>query len=436
MRVCRLIPLILLALTLAGCGPGAPAPADTAIAAATPEPPATPTGDLGLNPTVVAAVAGTATALAMPSATPEPATATAPAMTEGAPASPTANPELGPGSFPAGVNPLTGLAVPDPAALERRPIAVKVSEFPRGVRPQSGLSLADLVFEHYAEAGITRMTAIFLGSDAPQVGSIRSARLIDLVLAESYDALLVTSGSSRGVMDALRRTSFFDRVIAEATGFDHCPPLCRLGAQPSTHNLFASTADLWRTADALGLNGGQTLAGMAFDPEAPAGGAPAATVHIDFLPNYNVTEWRYDPATARYARWVDTATAGELAAHTDAVNGQALTAANVVVLYANHVTSDIPEDFGNGGHCGYEIQVWTTGPAKVFRDGRAYDATWVRFTTTDVIGLVGADGQALRLKPGNTWFELVNLNSPTTFENGLFSTRFRGPSQQIGCPIT
>ena len=87
----------------------------------------------------------------------------------------------------------------------------------------------------------------------------------------------------------------------------------------------------------------------------------------------NTTEWRYDTASGRYQRWVDTTPPAKLAPHTDAVNGQQLSAANVVVLYANHVTSVDPEDFGNGGHCGYEIQLWNSGPAKLFRDGQEYD---------------------------------------------------------------
>jgi hypothetical protein len=377
------------------------------------------------------------TELAAPT-TPEPTSTTAPTMP--APTAVIVTPatvsQFGPATFPDNVDPFTGLQVADASVLNRRPLAVKVSEFPRRVRPQDGLSFADLVFEHYAEAGVSRMTAIFLGNDSPKVGSIRSARLIDLVLTESYKAMLITSGSSQGVLTALSKTPFYNRLIAEATGFNKCPPLCREGTQASTNNLFASTADLWKTTDSLGLNGRQNLPGLAFFPTPPAGGQPATTIHIEFQAGVNINEWRYDAASGRYQRWVDTDTAGQLAPHTDAVNGQQLSAANVVVLYANHVTSVDPEDFGNGGHCGYEIQLWNSGPAKVFRDGQAYDATWTRFKSADEIGLVGADQQALPLKPGNTWFEVINLGSPTTFASGLFSARFRGPSQQVGCPIS
>jgi hypothetical protein len=393
--------------------------------------PATPTEPLIVTsgPPATAPVVDTA-------GVPEPTSTKAPTLV--APTAVVVTPDVvtqfGPENFPPDVNPLTGLQVADPGVLERRPLAVKVSQFPRRVRPQSGLSFADLVFEHYAEAGVTRMTAIFLGNESPKVGSIRSARLIDLVLAEAYQAMLVTSGSSQGVLNALSRTPFFGRVIAEATGFNKCPPLCREGDQASTNNLFTSTTDLWATSTELGLNGRQNLRGMVFFPEAPAGGTAAPTIHIDFQLNSNIVEWRYDAAAGRYARWVDTEVPTELAAHTDAVNGQQLTAANVVVIYANHVTSDIPEDFGNGGHCGYEIQLWNSGPARLFRDGQSYELTWVRFKASDAVSFVGADNQIIAFKPGNTWFEVINFDSPTTFEGGVFNARFKGPSQSQGCP--
>jgi hypothetical protein len=372
------------------------------------------------------------------------ATPTAPPATSSPPPAPigTATPtvetvvQFGPDNFPPDVNPLTGLRVSDVSVLERRPLAIKVSQFPRRVRPQSGLSLADVVFEHYAEAGVTRMTAIFLGHDAEKVGSIRSARLIDTVLGEAYRAMLVTSGSSQGTLDRLYRTNFANRIIAEATGYDECPPLCREGsATESTDNLFAGTADVWAIATQLGLNERQDLHGMAFFPTPPSDGQPAATLHIDFQLNYNIVEWRYDAAAGLYARWVDTDVAGELAPHTDALDNAQLTAANVAVLYVHHQPTDLVEDFGAEGHCGYEIQLWGSGPAKVFRDGQMFAATWVRFAQSDLIGLVGPGNVVFALKPGNTWFEVIDLDSPTTVADGVFTTRFKGPSQTTGCPV-
>ncbi|MBI4630460.1 MAG: DUF3048 domain-containing protein, partial [Chloroflexi bacterium] len=90
-----------------------------------------------------------------------PPTATQP-LAPAATAAPTSTPAvvMGPDSYPAGINPLTGLSI-TPALQARVPVAIKVANYPRVARPQSGLSLADLVFEHYTEGGTTRFTAVF-----------------------------------------------------------------------------------------------------------------------------------------------------------------------------------------------------------------------------------------------------------------------------------
>ena len=152
----------------------------------------------------------------------------------------------GPDTYPNGVNPLTGEVV-DPALVNRMPIAIKISNFPYNVRPQSGLSMADLVFEHPAEAGLTRFTGVFLQNDVAKIGSIRSARFIDTELAPMFGALLVTSGSSMGTMTHLRTNPWFQgdnlwRLVSEETSYV-CPPLCR--DNPNDFNsLFASTKDV------------------------------------------------------------------------------------------------------------------------------------------------------------------------------------------------
>ena len=101
------------------------------------------------------------------------------------------------------INPLTGLQVKRPANLQRNPVIAKVSNAPAEVRPQAGLAAADLVFEHYAEGGLTRFSAVFYGQRPTRVGSIRSARLIDLELLPMLGGLLAWSGASNGVLALL-----------------------------------------------------------------------------------------------------------------------------------------------------------------------------------------------------------------------------------------
>jgi hypothetical protein len=416
MLVRRLLSTCLLsALLLGACGPAAPTPQPTA--SAPPAATATPAEALASD------TAAPSEASAAPAATtPAPPTAAAPTETPQPSAEPTA--------APAARNPLTGLAVDDAAVLDRRPLAIKVAHFPRRVRDaQVGLSQADHIWEHYAEGGTVRFTAIFLSQGPERIGNVRSARLIDIHLAHAYQALLVASGSSTGTMNRLRDAGLFERVIAEATGYRGCPVLCREEADtPTTDNLYTSAPALWELSDELNLGELAPLGGFAFSEETPAGGVPAETIHLDFQVNNTVTEWRYDAAQGRYDRWIDTAAMPELAQHVDTANGQPLTAANVVVLYASYLPSNIWEEEGGVRHYSYDVVLEGGGPGRVFRDGQMLEITWEREAfDSGLPRLVGADGDEVALKPGVTWFEVLDPDSPTRFEEGLFYARSKVP---------
>ncbi|MEJ2149383.1 MAG: DUF3048 domain-containing protein [Chloroflexota bacterium] len=176
---------------------------------------------------------------------PSPTPTAAPSAT---PTPPPAPQVIGPESYPGNVNPLTGLAVDDPSVLQRRPLLVKISNAPPIVRPQSGTSSADLVFEHYAEGGWTRFTALFYSQGVDHLGSVRSARLIDLELPQMYDAMLVFSGASNGVIELIRRSDLYPKqVISPQFGYGE-PYFVRFPRDelPFEHTLFSDTASARR----------------------------------------------------------------------------------------------------------------------------------------------------------------------------------------------
>jgi hypothetical protein len=411
MRNYRLI-IALLGLLLAGCG-------------STPELTAT------FIPTVSAATtrAPTATTTAVPSETALPA-ATASQTTAPASATPSPQPPTATATSQA-IDPLTGLPVADPAVLDRRPLAIKVAHFPQHVRlAQVGLSMADNVWEHYAEGGTTRFTAIFLSQSPERVGNVRSARLIDTYLGQAYQAMLVASGSSSGTMFRLKQTDFFNRVIAEATGYKGCPILCREApASETTDKLYTSPAAVWALADTLGLGGKQNLDGYVFDEAVPAGGTTINTVRIDWQVNRTVAEWRYDPATKLYARWIDTFNMPELAPHVDTLNGQALAAADVVVVYAEYLVSNIHEsDSGGKLYFSYDIELYGSGRARLFRDGQMYELTWTRDAEQGGLPrFTDAGGNPIAFRPGQVWFEAVSTISNDKVDGDLFTVRVRVP---------
>jgi hypothetical protein len=302
------------------------------------------------------------------------------------------------------VCPLTGLPVANAARLERRPIAVKISNSPAIVRPQAGIASADVLFEHYAEGKVTRFTAVFLSQDVPKVGSIRSARLIDLEIPAMFKSMFTFSGASAGVLGRLRASDFGDRIISP--DFGHHSPFERIPAPGKAyeHTLFSNTPTLEGVMTSRGLKARQDLSGWAFSQQPPSGGAPGSRIKVSYRGDSVTAEYAYDAGLGGYRR----STAG--VPHADELTSQQVVVKNVVVLYAKHAETDIVEDTWGGGHYSIEIQLWGSGVAKVFRDGQMYDVRWERPNRSDLVRFVDGEGKPLPLKPGNTWIQLVPLD--------------------------
>ena len=308
---------------------------------------------------------------------------------------------IGPDDFPPGVNPLTGLEVADPAILDRSPVIVKISNAPPLVRPQAGIGAADLVFEHYAEGGLTRFSAIYYSQAPERVGSIRSARIVDYELMPMYDGLLAFSGASIGVEEMLNNAEFAGRLFKGV--LYGLPYYWRDESIPVPHNMFTNVAALWELAAAQDIGRTHHFHGMAFLPQPPEGSVGETSV-IDLRYRATRVRWEYDPESGLYRRFADGL------GHYDANTEQQITAANVVVIYADHRLTDIVESEWQGSvSYSIEIQLWFEGDAVLFRDGQRYEGRWVRPTREDMLGLRTADGEILYLKPGNTWFQLVQL---------------------------
>ena len=350
------------------------------------------------------------TAPALPSGLPaslSPTDIPSPTATRAATPSPapevTAEPPIGPVSYPPNVNPLTGLTVADPAVLARRPLLIKISNAPPVVRPQSGIGEADLIFEHYAEGGQTRFSAIFYSQGVSHVGSVRSTRLIDLQLAPAYDAILVFSGGSLGVIDTLRQSKLYP-YNAISPEFGYGPPyFVRFPRQGLAfeHTLFTDTAQLWQwTIDKKVRQLPKFSApGMAFRQTPPTGGVPAISASIAYI--MTTAAWRYDALTGDYLRWTDGIP------HTDALTGAQLAVQNVIVISANHQEVNLFPEKYFGKEKSIEIDLQGQGPMTLLRDGLAFDGVWHRKDEHDMLTFTDASGRTLYLKPGKTFFQII-----------------------------
>lgn len=338
--------------------------------------------------------AATATFTSTPTSTPVPT----PTKVPTAEAAPTLPPDI---------CPFTGEKISDPKVLERRALAIKISNFPNEVRPHAGLDRADIIFEHLTEANLTRLTALYLCQEAEKIGCIRSARLIDLEIPAMYKAILIFSGVSPGLVPRFEDCDFSEYLLSPDPLFrdpDSDDIIYRVPAEGKAYEntLFTDTKTLWQAAEWRGWNSRQDLSGLVFSEEPPDGGSPATHLYIVYNAMYATAEYEYDPDLQAYLRSV----VGE--PHRDEITGEQLAVRNVVVVYANHVETDIIED-ELGAHS-IEIQLWGEGRAIILRDGRAYEVKWIRPKRPDMLRYIDDAGRPFPLKPGNTWVQLVPLD--------------------------
>ncbi len=342
----------------------------------------------------------TLTATTIPSATP-----TNTVVPTDTPA-PTATPD-GPFVYPEDVNPLTGLPYTSADAMARRNLIVKISNYPPIVRPQSGVNQADLVYEYETEGGVTRFAAIFRNNAPTHVGSVRSARLIDLQLVPMYQALLAYSGTSAPIQNLILHNpddpdfTFF--AFSPLKG-DNCEEagFCRFPKDGLAfeHTLFLDTTKLWAEATQRNVNTGYKARGFAFSPTPDPSGKPINDVLINWYGTN--ARWQYDDASGHWLRYTDGV------AHYDALDNQQLWADNLVIIEVPH--DDHPAIFPPGAsYTSIDIQLQGQGRAYLLRDGMLYQGYWRRRSTNpgDALQIIYGNNQSIMLKPGRTWVSVV-----------------------------
>ncbi|HAF62427.1 MAG TPA: hypothetical protein DCK95_08885 [Anaerolineaceae bacterium] len=309
--------------------------------------------------------------------------------------------------FEMALNPLTGLHVAV-ETLQRRPVMVKVSNYPREGRPHAGLSFADIVFDYYIGYGTNRFLALYYGNDSPQIGPVRSGRLVDAQLVLLYQGIL-GYGSADEDTSAYLVQALGERAISfeEAP----CPAFCGKDTH-SVIGVFGSSADITSYAKANNIDTGETptLNGMVFDTVIPRDGVPVDQINILFN-YYNRAEWRYDSTSGTYLRWIEEMEGEEengdfhMVPLTDRVTGQQLAFNNIIILFAHYIENAPSE---------HDVELMKNIEGKravYYRDGQMFEGIWKVPNDDTPIQFLDAKGAPFALKPGNSWIVLADDNS-------------------------
>lgn len=357
--------------------------------------------------------------------------------------------------FPAGINPLTGLVVPDPALLDLPAVLISITNFPPSARPQSGLSFASWVYELYISEGMTRFLTVFYGNyprlnipetdsstntadptstpdannngsgttsltdpgtaGALNIGPIRSGRLPWAYIRDFYqNGCLVYAGATVQIRERLKGCGMV------------------YGSDPSDINSAMLTVDDLKLLAEQNSdpNNNFNYSGNFFSENVPQGGQPAdqMDVYYSFL---NQGKWELDPASGRYLKFEDFADgSGLFRPMTDRVNGDQLAFSNVIVLYADH---EVLDPF----IIDVNLQSGEKGKALIFRDGQKFEAVWSTMNdeyekTTGLrrpLRFEYPDGTPFPLKPGQSWVHIfTHFSNVEDKGDGKWLFRFIAPA--------
>ncbi|MBQ7108705.1 MAG: DUF3048 domain-containing protein [Clostridia bacterium] len=298
------------------------------------------------------------------------------------------------------VNPLTGLENLDPNALNNRPVAVMVNNLkPTAQQIQTGLDQADIVYEAYAEGGVTRLLAVFKDiKAADQIGSIRSARYSYVDLAMGHDAVYVHAGINSSHATPHVNETGIDNINL-LNGKYNGMSFREKNGKALEHTLYTTGEKLWKGFEklkwrtTLNYNKDNWQSFVPADAEiVPAsGGCDAVSVTMS---SAYVSKFEYDSANKVYKKFSGTSK------HSDYKTGKQLTFKNVLVLKTD-VTA-LSSD-------GYIVKTGLTGGEGYYVSNGGYQKIkWSKGSTKNPIKITLEDGSACDYNPGNTWVCLVN----------------------------
>ncbi|MEY2699184.1 MAG: hypothetical protein RL720_1140 [Actinomycetota bacterium] len=281
--------------------------------------------------------------------------------------------------------PLTGIALAEGTTVGPT-LSVKICNV-FACEPQDGLNQADVVFEEIVEGGITRYVGIWNSNVPAVVGPVRSLRPMDADIAAPFGGIIAYSGY--GAQET--RDLAVDTGLVNVTEND--PAMFRNDYNVAPYNLMlhaqeviAANAGLAPPAQQWAYSSSLATSTAVLD------GTPATSVQSIFS-NSSDNTWTYD-GNGRYLRTQWEGPDLDL-------TGAQLSAANVVIMRVN-----VDEFVGVP-----RTRMVDSGELFVLSGGKVVHGTWSKAGTASPIVFKGDNGVTIRLAPGNTWIEMVPLES-------------------------
>ncbi|MEU1765879.1 Putative lipoprotein YerB precursor [Streptomyces rimosus subsp. rimosus] len=265
-------------------------------------------------------------------------------------------------------------------------LAVKIDNV-RAARPQTGLDGADLVYVERVEAGLSRLLAVYSSRLPESVGPVRSARESDLELLRQFGRpAFAYSGTQTKLDPVVEAAPLYPVPLGKAGG-----AYSRSKERAAPHNLYVSPARALKAAP-----NASTARDIGFRfGAAPSGGRTTSS----YTARYPSARFTFDWSAERHG-WLVSMDGDPVRA----TGGQRLAVPTVVVQGVRIHASRYHDRMG-----AYSPYTETTGagPARVLRDGKAYEAHWSRPSADGGTDFTTASGARLAFASGQVWVVYV-----------------------------
>lgn len=283
---------------------------------------------------------------------------------------------------------LTGKWI-DKTLGNKAPVAIMINNINEAI-PQYGISNADILFEAYAEGGITRLVALFEDyANITKIGSIRSCRTYYLFFAKEFEARYLYYGASKYALNDLAKKEMNSIHLMSFEG-----TYCYRGTdRPAPHNVYTSGPLLVKLLEATAKNADYPegyVSPLKFTTDDKAQVTLNGTECTYFAPGYshNKPYFTYDSDSQTYLRFQFGG------AHIDANDNSQLKFKNIIVKY---VTGSLwPNGTPNYDNIG-------KGGGLYITNGKAVDITWEKKTETGTTRYYYSDGTEVTLNQGKTY---------------------------------
>ncbi len=301
------------------------------------------------------------------------------------------------------INFLTG--IPNITEESARPVAVMVPNDSMAKGIQYGIDSADLLMECETEGGITRLMAVWADDTRlpKTIGPVRSARSPFVKMATALDAVYIHCGGSGGGLRTLSNTGLahinaqaYDAGLGNESSGVFWRDRGMYNATNWEHSLITSGNNLRgclksQRIRATGANHTPYAVGKVTE------GTSGKEAQITFSSAQTVA-FKYDAKQNVYKKYNGTLSGGS--AHNTA-GGKQLTAANVIVMYANRFVEEVSDK----GVTVYDFEL-SSGRGKVLSGGKVRDISWSR--SDSGLSFTDTAGNPLTVNEGNTYLCLVN----------------------------